>query len=115
MEYRRKRFGGGANWGVSSIRHLHQLYGHLVNKDDKKLYLSVITVQNRPNLSDCGLFAIANGFEIVSGGEPGHCFYDCGVMRKHLASVLIKQELQPFPKDTVQQKRDKVVVQKVYV
>ncbi len=65
--------------------------------------------------SDCGLFAITNGFEIVSGGEPGRCLYDCGVMRKHLASVLIKQELQPFPKDTIQQKRDKVVVQKVYV
>ncbi len=56
---------------VDLIRQLHQLYGHMVSNDDKKLVISVVTVQQQPNSHDCGLFAIANGFEIVSGGILG--------------------------------------------
>ncbi len=99
---------------IDLIRQLHQLYGHMVNKNDKKLGLSVVTVQQQPNADDCGLFAIANGFEIVTGGNPGLCFYDCAVMRKHLASVFAKQVLEPFPKDS-KQKRDRVMVKKIEV
>ncbi len=62
------------SWPIDFIHQLHQLYGHLVKKDNKNLHLSVVTVQRQPNGHDCGLFAIANGFKIVCGGNPGLCF-----------------------------------------
>ncbi len=77
-----------------SIGFIHQLYSHLVKKDDKKLCLSLVVVQQQPNGSDCGVSAIANGFEIVAGGNPDLCFYDCDLMRKHLMSVLVRQKLE---------------------
>ncbi len=98
---------------IDLIRQLHQLYGHMVNQN-KKLRLSIVTVQQQPNGYDCGLFAIANGFEIVSGGNPGLCFYNCAVMRKHLASVFVKQVLEPFPKDT-NQNRDREVLKMIEI
>ncbi len=95
---------------VGLIRQLHQLYGHMVSNDDKKLTISVVTVQQQPNPDDCGLFAIANGFEIVSGGNPGLCYYDCAMMRIHLASVFEKQVLAPLPKDGQKKNRNAVTV-----
>ncbi len=99
---------------IDLIRQLHQLYGHMVNENDKKLHLTLVNVQRQPNGYDCGLFAIANGFEIVSGGNPGLCFYNCAVMRNHLASVFVKQVLEPFPKDT-KQKRDREVLKMIEI
>ncbi len=79
-----------SSWSIDFIHQLHQLYGHLVKKDDKKLCVSLVVVQQQSNGSDCGGFAIANGFEIVTGGNPGVCFYNCELMQKHLMSVLVR-------------------------
>ncbi len=100
---------------VDLIRQLHQLYGHMASCDDKKLSISVVTVQQQSNTNDCGLFAIANGFEVVSGGDPGLCFYDCAVMRKHFTSVLVAQDLVPFPKDGKRKPRDRVMLTKIMI
>ena len=45
-------------------------------------------LQKQPNLSDCGLFAIANAMAICNGQSAEVLKYDTKVMRKHLAGCL---------------------------
>ncbi len=90
------------------IGQLHQLYRQLANNNDKKLSVILVTLQQQPNGSGCGLFVIANGFEILSGGNPGVCNYDCVKMRGHLLSMFEKEAMAPFLKDPSQRNRQEV-------
>ena len=73
-------------------------------------------LQKQPNLSDCGLFAIANAMAICNGQSPEVLKHDTKVMRKHLAGCLEDKVLCHFPasKRRVKQKTRKSEVIKVY-
>ena len=60
---------------------------------------------------DCGLFAIANTYELAAGNDPLDVSFDQGKMHKHLVQSLEKCRFEPFrdsrtPLDSI---RDKLV------
>lgn len=58
--------------------------------------LRLVNVQQQPNSSDCGLFAITNATELAHGREPQLCLFDTGKMREHLASCIEKRKMESF-------------------
>ena len=48
----------------------------------------VVDVQNQPNGSDCGLFAIAFATELVHGNDPAGSFFDTLSLQQHLLEGL---------------------------
>ena len=49
---------------------------------------------------DCGLFAIANAYELAAGNDPSDVSFDQGKMRKHLVQCLEKGRFEPFPRQS---------------
>ena len=49
---------------------------------------------------DCGLFAIANAYELAAGNDPSDVSFDQGKMRKHLVQSLEKCRFEPFPRQS---------------
>ena len=65
------------------------------NKD--VLLFEVMNVHTQPNLTDCGLFAIAFATELVFGQDPVLSFFDCASMRPHLMQCLEAGVFERFP------------------
>ena len=57
----------------------------------------VVDVQNQPNGSDCGLFAIAFATELVHGNDSAGSFFDTLSLRQHLLEGLERGYLDRFP------------------
>ena len=57
----------------------------------------VVDVQNQPNGSDCGLFAIAFATELVHDHDPAGSFFDTLSLRQHLLEGLERGYLDRFP------------------
>ena len=76
---------------------LHQLYG--VNHSHPYI---VMDCQQQTNLSDCGLFAIANAVELVLGDveNVASARYDTSKMREHLKECLMLGQMRPFPRQS---------------
>lgn len=55
------------------------------------------TVQNQPNLSDCGVFAIAFAISLVNGKRPDKIMYDVSLMRAHLLKLFENNVIEEFP------------------
>ena len=56
-------------------------------------------VQKQSNALDCGVFAIANAFELLKSDDvPSMVWYDEKKMREHLVKCLECQTILPFPK-----------------
>ncbi len=98
------------------VAQLRQLY----QNPNERTHISIIEVQQQPNVIDCGLFAIANAFEIVSGNDPAYAVYNNDLMRAHLANTFDNEneaedekikKIIPFPKD--QSKKNTVKSQRV--
>ena len=62
------------------------------------LHFDIINIESQPNSYDCGVFAIANATELVFGGDPATCRWDCGRMRAHLKDCLKTGVMKKFPK-----------------
>ena len=62
------------------------------------LHFDIINIESQPNSYDCGVFAIANATELVFGGDPATCRWDCGRMRAHLKDCLETGVMKKFPK-----------------
>jgi hypothetical protein len=57
-----------------------------------QLHIEMASVQKQNGSTDCGLFAIANAFEVASGNK---CFHRSAV-RNHLVDCLEKKEILSF-------------------
>ena len=64
-------------------------------KDDG-LKVQYKNVRKQTGQSDCGLYAIAYTFDIISGRSPDRIVYNQSVMRTHLAKC-IENSLSSFP------------------
>lgn len=54
-------------------------------------------VQQQPNLTDCGVFAIAFAVSIYFKENPENQIYDVKKMRRHLWGILQRNTLELFP------------------
>ena len=64
----------------------------------RKVCLRLENVQRQKGATDCGLFAVANLVEVLTGGDPRKARFDQGKMRDHLFWCLVEQKFTPFPK-----------------
>ncbi|CAH2305888.1 Hypothetical predicted protein [Pelobates cultripes] len=79
----------------SARREIGQCYGNVMKYPLKRVHMR--NVDQQPNYDDCGVFAIANAFELLSG-RNATCKYLHGQMRKHLISCLENGKITEFPK-----------------
>ncbi|CAH2300601.1 Hypothetical predicted protein [Pelobates cultripes] len=79
----------------SASKEICECYGNVVNNPLKRVYM--LEVDQQLNGNDCGVYAIANAFELLSE-RNATCTYDHHQMRKHLASCLENGEITEFPK-----------------
>ena len=56
-----------------------------------------IHCDHQTNSMDCGVFAIANMVNLISGIEPAYVLYDKSKMRDHLFACMEAKKLTPFP------------------
>lgn len=77
-------------------RQLVELY-HSVAHDPLKV-VTFLKVARQPNTNDCGLYAVANAFELLDGNGDPTCKYDNRKMRAHLALCLERGFFSPFPR-----------------
>ena len=69
----------------------------LLKCDKKKIFLLFPDVQQQPNSSSCGLFALANAYTLCEGKDPTKVKYDVSLMRTHLLHCVQKHEFTAFP------------------
>ncbi|CAH2273345.1 hypothetical protein XENTR_v90030153mg [Pelobates cultripes] len=79
----------------SARREIGQFYGNVMKNPLKRVHMR--KVDQQPNYDDCGVFAIANAFELLSG-RNATCKYLHHQMRKHLISCLENGKITEFPK-----------------
>ena len=64
---------------------------------DIHFFFDLVNVQRQPNVSDCGLFAIAFATELAHKKSPVLCDFDTQKMRHHLLSCFENNDLTRFP------------------
>ena len=70
----------------------------LFSPDESLPVYHQVTCQKQVGGTDCGLFAIANAMEVLTGNDVGHVVFDQTMMRKHLATCFENGKIHPFPK-----------------
>ena len=65
--------------------------------NEPELKINVIPIQQQRGVSDCGLFAAAVVFAIISGDDPAKVRWRQVNMRKYLTTCIESGNLQPFP------------------
>ncbi|KAE8601055.1 hypothetical protein XENTR_v10013513 [Xenopus tropicalis] len=80
---------------TSLRKQIKDCYSALVN--DPEGTMEILEVDEQENNYDCGVYAIANAFAFLSGGNP-ICKYDCKKMRGHLIRCLERRKFTAFPK-----------------
>ena len=69
----------------------------LVKCDKKKIFLLFPDVQQQPNSSSCGLFALAYASTLCEGKDPTKLKFDFPLMRIHFLSCLQNKKFTVFP------------------
>ena len=69
----------------------------LVKCDKKKIFLLFPDVQQQPNSSSCGLFALAYASTLCEGKNPAKVQYDFPCMRAHFLHCLEQKKFICFP------------------
>ena len=127
---------GGKHWvtvtnigcGIEVVKVYDSKYMELAEKDKKKFYqclaallntssvnMTIVwpSMQNQKGCSDCGLFAVAVAYSLLTGKDPTTQAYDQKMMRVHLAMCFQVRELAQFPTNLgvlpMQRERKKVV------
>ncbi|KAE8590793.1 hypothetical protein XENTR_v10018205 [Xenopus tropicalis] len=76
-------------------KQINDCYSELVN--DPEGTMETLDVDEQENNHDCGVYAIANAFEFLSGGTP-ICKYESKKMRRHLIGCFETRKFTEFPK-----------------
>lgn len=69
-----------------------------VKPESDVFMFDIMNVHSQPNLTDCGLFALAFATELVHGEDPVLCSFDCSAMRLHLLQCLEAGFVERFPR-----------------
>ena len=69
----------------------------MIKSHDKVIMLNFPVVQQQPNTSSCGLFALANAYTLCEGKDPVSINYDVNNMRSHFLSCIFNKEFNAFP------------------
>ena len=69
----------------------------LIKCDKKKIFLLFPEVQQQPDSSSCGLFALAYAATLCEGKDPTKTKYDFPCMRTHFLDCLQKKKFISFP------------------
>ena len=85
-----------------------QVYG----RSNSSLSVDVPKVQQQPNSSDCGLFAIAHAVEFCFNPKTYNAKQKIGSIRKHLTACLENEKFQPFPKEYSRLRNVKIDINK---
>ena len=96
----------------NAIKVYDSLFLELCEKEQEKFYLSLAALlntthpdmiveypamQKQQGTADCGLFAIAVAFSLLSGNDPSQQHYDQEIMRTHLALCFQMGDVATFP------------------
>ena len=60
----------------------------MIKSHDKVIMLNFPVVQQQPDTSSCGLFALANAYTLCEGKDPVSINYDVNNMRSHFLSSI---------------------------
>ena len=63
----------------------------------QQITFQMVNIQRQPNVSDCGVFAVAVATELVHGKDPVLSFWDVSRMRGHLAKCIEDKKIDCFP------------------
>ncbi|KAE8601136.1 hypothetical protein XENTR_v10013547 [Xenopus tropicalis] len=80
---------------TSLRKQINDCYSALVS--DPEGTMEILDVDEQENNYDCGVYAIANAYEFLSGGNP-ICKYDRKKMRGHLIRCFERRKFSAFPK-----------------
>ena len=90
-------------------KNLIKQIARLRKSEDAKLRIISKAVQQQGNRNDCGIFAIAFATDIAYNHKPEQRTYKQSVIRKHLLAQLENETMTPFPQQTKQVKRVKLL------
>ena len=89
--------------------HTKQQICAILNCDLKHVKIKVFSVQQQSNRVDCGVFALAFCFHILSEkADPVGIFFDENKFRRHLLHCLTADLICPFPKSNGRNLRDEI-------
>ncbi|KAE8579551.1 hypothetical protein XENTR_v10024088 [Xenopus tropicalis] len=80
---------------TSLRKQINECYSELVN--DPEATMEILDVDQQADIYDSGVYAIANAFEFLSGGNP-ICKYDEKKMKRHLIRCFNRRKFTAFPK-----------------
>jgi len=69
----------------------------MIKSNDKVIRLNFPVIQQQPDTSSCGLFALANAYTLCEGKDPVSINYDVNKMRSHFLSCIFNKEFNAFP------------------
>lgn len=69
----------------------------MIKSHDKVIKLHFPAVQQQPDTSSCGLFALANAYTLCEGKDPVSINYDVNNMRSHFLTCIYNMEFNAFP------------------
>ena len=66
-------------------------------RDTDHIQIDLVDIRPQTNGSDCGLYAIANAFELCAKHDPATCNWMDKCMRPHLLKCLENEAITQFP------------------
>lgn len=82
-------------FSVQTLLQLAKLYS--IPRNNTTLNIKRLSVQQQKGSFDCGLFCIANAYEICSGRNPEDAHFAQQLMRPHLFQCLSMGVMRSFP------------------
>ncbi|OCT64184.1 hypothetical protein XELAEV_18045285mg, partial [Xenopus laevis] len=82
---------------TSLRKHINECYSELVYNPEGTM--EILDVDEQANAYDSGVYAIANAFEFLCGGNPIYK-YEQKKMRRHLIRCFNRRKFTAFPKKT---------------
>ena len=74
-----------------------KLVAKLMRVDTDHIQIDLVDIRPQTNESDCGLYAIANAFELCAKRDPATCNWKEKCMRPHLLKCLENEAITRFP------------------
>ena len=86
-----------SGWSPNISLETKELICNFLKPEKDVIFFDIMNVHAQPNLTDCGLFAVAFATELVHGEDPVLCNFDCAGMRTHLLAGLEAGLIGRFP------------------
>ena len=70
----------------------------MINSTSSQFKVNAMSVQQQPNVFDCGIFAIAFATDLLYGNSPSNVSCEHEKIRKHLSICLQQSSFTSFPR-----------------